>query len=198
MERMTMQTSLVNFSTEPTIGTKTSTKVDCPQVIYSSPTTKRIIKQIYSPNQGTKELCVGKQMTYENLRYSTLTGTILITGRALHPMAQTTFRYGKKALAYAHGFLDSSKKLPSGKRIDDLLNHILDEIMYKEESEAKNKMVIIDQEDSSALVKITMLNPLSLQNVRMIGCLQDTLLFVCMDAQFSLKKMIVLLTLQQG
>ena len=76
-------------------------------------------------------------------------------------MAQSMFRYGEKALAYAHGFLDSSKKPPFGKRIDGLLNYILDE-MHKEEAEAKNKMVIIYQKDSSVLVMKTTLDPLTL------------------------------------
>ncbi|OEU10684.1 hypothetical protein FRACYDRAFT_246438 [Fragilariopsis cylindrus CCMP1102] len=48
------------------------------------------------------------------------------------------FRYGEKALAYAHGFLDSSKKEPFGKRIDDLLNHIMDKISLPE-AEAEGK-----------------------------------------------------------
>jgi hypothetical protein len=35
--------------------------------------------------------------------------------------------YGKAQTTFRHGFLDSSKKLPSGKKIEDLLDHILDD-----------------------------------------------------------------------
>ena len=107
----------------------------------------------------------------------TKTSTILtewnhvdFTGRTLHSMTQSMFRYGEKALAYAHGFLDSSKKEPFGRRIDDLLNHIMDE-MYEGDAEAKRKMVTIYQIDSSVLVMTTTLDPLTLQNVQVIGCL---------------------------
>ena len=94
MERMTVQTSLGYFLTEPTIGTKTSTIL-------------------------------------------TEWNHVDFTGRTLHSMAQSMFRYGEKALAYAHGFLDSSKKEPFGKRIDDLLNHIMDEMLTEREQSMK-------------------------------------------------------------
>jgi hypothetical protein len=123
--------------------------VNCPQVGNCSPINKRIVKPIYSPNRGEVELCIGKEMTYENLRYSTLNGKTLIPGRTLHCMALLTFQYGKKALAYAHAFLDSSKNLPSGEKEHDLLNHVLDE-MYKEEIQGKKKIIdVLDEEGAS-------------------------------------------------
>ena len=122
--------------------------VDCPQVANNSPTNKRIVKPILSPNRGTQELCLGKELTYESLRYSTLNGNTLIPGRTLHSMALLTFQYGKKALAYAQAFLDSSKNLPSGEKEHDLLNYVLDE-MYKEENHAKEKTIVLDGESPS-------------------------------------------------
>jgi hypothetical protein len=72
-------------------------------------------------------------------------------------------------------------------------------MMHNEESQAKKKMVIINQEGNSAVSdnnNVGSTNPAERPDDWVFtGC---TLLFVCMDAPFSLKKiMIVLLTLQQ-
>ncbi|MGK3751067.1 MAG: hypothetical protein ACI8RD_003367 [Bacillariaceae sp.] len=131
-------------------------KVDCPQVANNSPTNKRIVKPILSPNRGTQELCLGKEIAYETLRCSTLNGKMLIPGRMLHSMALLTYQYGKKALAYAQAFLDSSKNLPSGEKEHDLLNHVIDE-MYKEEHHAKMKTIVLDEARRALLLMTTIL-----------------------------------------
>ena len=41
---------------------------------------------------------------------------MLIPGRTLHSIALLTYQYGKKAVAYAHTFLDSNKNLPSSEK----------------------------------------------------------------------------------
>jgi hypothetical protein len=94
----------------------------------------------------------GTSFTPTSLRAQKKVGGIITTGRSLHTAAQKGVANGKKALAFATHFLDSSGNLPSGTSDKDLYNFVLQQ-MYKswkatKVSDENNCIDLDDAEDS--------------------------------------------------
>ena len=90
-----------------------------------------VVNPLYSPNRGTKQLQVGKHLTFQILgRASVLSSSSnnAVSGVTLKRQAEETFRNGKITLSFANQFLDSNGELPSGKSEGDLLEYILEKM----------------------------------------------------------------------
>lgn len=103
--------------------------------------TKKVVEAIYSSNRYTQKLAIGNEMIAHNFKYTTLTakGQTLISGRALVNMDKTIVGCAKKTLAHTHSFLDSSKQLPFGITVNNLLSSVLDEMWEEELASLKLK-----------------------------------------------------------
>lgn len=120
---------------------KLYTKVQPEQSSSSNDTTpQRMIHHLYSPNNNTRFLYAGdnQHINVGNLQRATLHSNVLVTGRALLAAAREAVRNGKKAMAFAKSFLHDGTSLPSGKTIEDLLNHIKDEMWANEQARLQN------------------------------------------------------------
>lgn len=97
-----------------------------------------MIHSYYSPNNNTRTLSTGDQreINVDFLQQNTLNGTALISGRSILDLAKDSIKNGKKALAFAKQFLQNGS-LPSGRNVNDLLNHVKDK-MYNEEQQSKD------------------------------------------------------------
>ena len=71
---------------------------------------------------------------YEHLEKATQKGVELINGRSLLRLAKATSAILRKADAYAKQFLDPDGNYPSGKGVDDLLDHVMSELLREKMS----------------------------------------------------------------
>ena len=105
-----------------------------------SPSVKKTICPLYSPNNNTKELVTGIDINVEFLQRATLNNKKIIDGRALQNLAKdASIKNGKKAVSLAKQFLQNNETLPSGKSIEDLLEFVNDSMWKKENTKNKDR-----------------------------------------------------------